>query len=263
MDSLFLDLPDREAKPRVSGLTMIIDNGIPQGAFADGVASGAPYIDVVKFGWGTALVTPDIERKLEVLRRHGIGWHFGGTLFEKFVSQNRFESFLTLCRLCDCRYVEISNGTVEIAPADKARYIRRCADEFTVFSEVGFKDPGRSSALTAEQLVEAVESDLAAGADKVITEARESGKSGICRPDGAPREDLVDALLASGVTVERILFEAPTKQLQTHFIKLVGPNANLGNVAPTDVIGLETLRLGLRSDTLTAFERERSHAGSH
>lgn len=260
MDSIFLDLPDREAKPRDQGLTMVIDNGIPHGAFADGIASAAPYIDMVKFGWGTALVTPDIERKLDVLRRHGIGWYFGGTLFEKFAKQNRFESFLTLCRLCDCGYVEISNGTVEMSSEEKAGFIRRASEEFTVFSEVGFKDAGRSSALTADQLVDAVLSDLQAGASKIITEARESGRSGICRPDGTPREDLVEALMGSGVEIDRILFEAPTKDLQTHFIKLIGSNVNLGNVAPADVIGLETLRLGLRSDTLLFFEQARSHA---
>lgn len=260
MDSIFLDLPDREAKPRRQGLTMVIDNGIPQGAFADGITSGAPYIDVVKFGWGTALVTPDIERKLDMLRGQGISWYFGGTLFEKFARQDRFESFLTLCRLCDCRYVEISNGTVEMPSEEKAAFIRRAAEEFEVFSEVGFKDAGRSSALTAAQLVDAVRSDLRAGATKIITEARESGRSGICRPDGTPREDLVDALMDSGVDVGRILFEAPNKELQTHFVKLIGPNVNLGNVAPADVIGLETLRLGLRSDTLLHFDEARSHA---
>ena len=260
MDSLFLDLPHRDAKPRERGLTMVIDNGIPQGAFSDGIRSAAPYIDVVKFGWGTALVTPDLEQKLDVLRRHGVGWYFGGTLFEKFARQDRFESFLTLCRLCDCRYVEISNGTVDMTSEEKAGYIRRAAEEFEVFSEVGFKDAGRSSALTPPELVEAVRSDLEAGAGKIITEARESGRSGICRPDGTPREDLVDALLGSGVDLDVLLFEAPTKDLQTHFIKLAGPNVNLGNVAPADVIGLETLRLGLRSDTLMLFEPESSRA---
>lgn len=260
MDSLFLDLPQRDGKPRDRGLTMVIDNGMPQGAFADGIRSAAPYIDVVKFGWGTALVTPDLEQKLDVLREHGVGWYFGGTLFEKFVRQDRFESFLTLCRLCDCRYVEISNGTVEMSSEEKAGYIRRAAGEFEVFSEVGFKDAGRSSELTAPKLIEAVRSDLQAGAGKIITEARESGRSGICRPDGTPREDLVDALLGSGIDLDSILFEAPTKDLQTHFIRLAGPNVNLGNVAPADVIGLETLRLGLRSDTLMLFEPENSHA---
>ena len=195
-----------------------------------------------------------------MLRAQGIAWYFGGTLFEKFVSQNRFESFLTLCRLCGCGYVEISNGTVEMAAEEKADYIRRAAREFTVFSEVGFKDAGRSSGLSPEQLVDAVRSDLRAGAEKVITEARESGRSGICLPDGTPRQDLVDAILSSGVDIDRVLFEAPTKDLQTHFIKLAGPNVNLGNVAPGDVIGLETLRLGLRSDTLMHFERQDTHA---
>jgi phosphosulfolactate synthase len=260
MDSLFLELPHREVKPRQRGLTMVIDNGMPHGAFADSVESTAPYIDIVKFGWGTALVTPDIEVKLDVLRRLGIGWYFGGTLFEKFVKQDRFDSFLTMCRLCDCKYVEISNGTIEMSSSEKAGYITRAAEEFTVLSEVGFKDAGRASAFTPDQLVEAVLSDLAAGATRIITEARESGRSGIIRPDGTPREDLVDALLRSGVDMDRILFEAPTKDLQTHFIRLAGPNVNLGNVAPADVIGLETLRLGLRSDTLLFFERERSHA---
>ncbi len=143
---------------------------------------------------------------------------------------------------------------------EKAGYISRAAEEFEVYSEVGFKDAGRSSELTPPQLIEAVRSDLQAGAAKIITEARESGRSGICRPDGTPRQDLVDAILGSGIDMDSILFEAPTKDLQTHFIKLGGPNVNLGNVAPADVIGLETLRLGLRSDTLMLFEPESSHA---
>lgn len=260
MDSIFLDLPRRDAKPRSSGLTMAIDNGIPHRAFTDAIQSSAEYIDVVKFGWGTALVSPDIEQKLEFLASANIGYYFGGTLFEKFVHQGRFESFMTLCRLCDCRYVEISNGTIDISPQDKARYIARCAEEFVVLSEVGFKDSRRSSEWTADQLVQAARSDLRAGASVVITEARESGRSGICRPDGTPREDLVDALLESGIDTEQILFEAPTKDLQTHFIKLLGPNVNLGNISPSDVIGLETLRLGLRADTLLHFEKVRSHA---
>lgn len=260
MDSIFLDLPDRDPKPRTRGLTMAIDNGIPHGAFADAVASAAEYIDLVKFGWGTALVTPDIEDKLDLLKSYRIGYYFGGTLFEKFVEQDRFESFLTLCRLCDCRYVEVSNGTIEMTPQDKAGYISRCAEEFTVLSEVGFKDAQRSSELTAAQLITAVRAELQAGASLVITEARESGRSGICRPDGTPRADLVDALLESGVDSGQILFEAPTKDLQTHFIKLLGTHVNLGNIAPTDVIGLETLRLGLRADTLMHFEKARSHA---
>lgn len=258
--SIFLDLPQRESKPRARGLTVVIDNGVAHGAFADAVATAAPYIDMVKFGWGTAMVTPDIERKFAVLQDHGIRYFFGGTLFEKFVMQDRFDSFLTLCRLCDCRLVEVSNGTVDVPPADKARYIARCAEEFQVLSEVGFKDPGRSDELSPADWANAVSADLEAGAAMVITEARESGKSGICHPDGTPRSEALDAILDSGVDPERLIFEAPTKQLQTHFISLVGPDVNLGNIAPNDVIGLETLRLGLRSDTLFHFEEARSIA---
>ena len=227
MDSLFLELPDREVKPRRRGLTMTIDNGIAHGAFADEINTAAPYIDVVKFGWGTALVTPDIERKFEVLRDLGIGYYFGGTLFEKFVRQDRFESFLTLCRLCDCRFVEVSNGTMPMSNHDKADYIRRCSDEFTVLSEVGFKDPGRSAELTPEW-VEAIHIDLDAGASLVITEARESGKSGICRPDGTPRQELVDAILGAGST--------STACSSRHPPRICRPTSSTG-WAPTSIWG--------------------------
>jgi phosphosulfolactate synthase len=254
VDSIFLDLPARTAPPRTEGLTMVMDAGLPLAAFADAVASFASYIDIVKFGWGTALVTSDIERKFAILRAHGIRYFFGGTLFEKFVMQGRFESWLTLCRLCDCELVEVSNGTIPLSNTEKAAYVRACAGEFTVLSEVGFKDPGRAGELSNEQWVEAIHEDLEAGASKVITEARESGRSGICTPDGAPRAGLIDAIVSCGVDVSRLIFEAPTKALQTHFITLVGPNVNLGNIAPCDVVGLETLRLGLRADTLLHFE---------
>jgi phosphosulfolactate synthase len=260
MDSIFLDLPRRSAKPRPDGLTMVIDNGLPHGWFVDAVTMNAPYIDVVKFGWGTAIVTPDIERKFEVLRNLDIPYYFGGTLFEKFVAQNRFESFMTLCRLCGCTMVEVSNGTITLSNDDKADYISRCAQEFSVLSEVGFKDQGRSEAMGAGEWAQAIAQDLAAGAQRVITEARESGRSGICDANGRPRRDLVDAILASGIDPAQLIFEAPNKDLQTYWITLLGSNVNLGNIAPGDVVGLETLRLGLRSDTLEFFERVRSVA---
>ena len=233
---------------------MVIDNGMPQAMFADAVASAAPYVDIVKFGWGTALVTEDLERKIDCLHDHGIRFSFGGTLFEKFVLQGRFESFLQVCRYFTSDLVEISNGTIPMEAAEKATYIRRCADEFPVVSEVGFKDARRSEQLSAEQWINAIHIDLDAGAQLVITEARESGKSGMCRSDGTVRDGLIEAILASGVDADDLLFEAPTKALQTHFVTLVGPNVNLGNVAPAEVLALETLRLGLRSDTLVQFE---------
>jgi phosphosulfolactate synthase len=260
MDSIFLDLPHRSPKPRTDGMTMVIDNGLPHGWFVDAVTTNAPYVDVVKFGWGTAMVTPDIEQKFEVLRNLGIPYYFGGTLFEKFVAQNRFESFMTLCRLCGCAMVEVSNGTITLSNDDKAGYIERCAQEFTVLSEVGFKDQTRSEELGAREWVEAIAQDLEAGAEMVITEARESGRSGICDAAGRPRRELVDAIVDSGIDPARLIFEAPNKDLQTYWITLLGTNVNLGNIAPGDIIGLETLRLGLRSDTLECFEGVRSVA---
>jgi phosphosulfolactate synthase len=249
-----LDLPHRPAKPRRTGLTMVIDNGMPHGMFADAVSSAAPYIDIVKFGWGTALVTEHLESKIECLHDHGIRFSFGGTLFEKFVLQGRFESFLRVCRYFRSDLVEISNGTIPMSVTEKAKYIRRCAEEFPVVSEVGFKDEHRSEQLSSQQWIDAVRLDLDAGAQLVITEARESGKSGMCHSDGTVRQGLIESILASGVDADDLLFEAPTKALQTHFVTLLGPNVNLGNVAPTEVLGLETLRLGLRSDTLMQFE---------
>jgi phosphosulfolactate synthase len=255
VDSTSLDLPERTSKPRHDGLTMVIDNGVPHGLFADAVATAAPYIDVVKFGWGTAMVTPDLDRKLGVLSDLGISYHFGGTLFEKFVVQDRFDSFVALCRRYRCDTVEVSNGTIPLSNTAKAAYIRKCAGEFRVISEVGFKDCVRASALGPSDWVDAINEDLEAGATKVITEARESGCGGICDSDGKPRRELIEAILGSGVDPQRLIFEAPTRQLQTYFLTLLGPNVNLGNVAPAEVISLETLRVGLRADTLMHFER--------
>jgi phosphosulfolactate synthase len=254
MNNTALQLPDRAAKPRRTGLTMVIDGGIPLWQFTDLVSSAAEYIDFVKFGWGTAVVTNSLHAKIEVLAANRIGHYFGGTLFEKFVLQGRFEDFRKLCLEHSCRHVEVSNGTISMSNSEKASYIRKLADDFTVVSEVGFKDPVRSEQLPPSMWVEYINEDLEAGASLVTLEARESGKSGICRPDGALRFGLIEDVLTSGISPQRLLFEAPTTALQAHFITRMGPDVNLGNVPATGIIGLETLRLGLRADTLTAFE---------
>ena len=260
MNPQWLDLPPRSAKPRTAGLTMVIDNGLPTGWFADALASTAGLVDMVKFGWGTCMVSADLERKIEVLAALDIRFCFGGTLFEKFLIQGRFEAFLEFCRHWGCDFVEVSNGTIPLSNAEKADYVRRCADEFVVSSEVGFKDQVRAEAMTPSEWVDCIGRDLAAGASLVITEARESGKSGLCRPDGRLRAGVIETILAAGIDPDRLLFEAPTKDLQTHFITLFGPDVNLGNVALGDVIALETLRLGLRGDTLLHFEAESIYA---
>jgi phosphosulfolactate synthase len=254
MNQTVLTLPERAVKPRTSGLTMVIDGGIPLGLFTDQIEYGAEYIDYVKFGWGTSVVTNCLREKIRVLESHGIGFYFGGTLFEKFVLQGRFDDFRRFCEEHGARHVEASNGTIEMSNAEKAGYIRKLAPDFTVVSEVGYKDPGRSEMLPPSEWVAAIKEDLDAGASVVTLEARESGSSGICRPDGELRYGLIEDVLHAGIGIESLLFEAPNTALQTHMITRVGPNVNLGNVPAAGVIGLETLRLGLRSDTLTAFE---------
>jgi phosphosulfolactate synthase len=254
MNPTALRLPTRTEKPRRTGLTMVIDGGIPVSLFADLVSSAAEYIDMVKFGWGTAVVTGRLDAKIDVLNAHQIGFYFGGTLFEKYLMQGRLEDFRTFCRTWSCRHVEVSNGTISLSNSEKASYVRKLADEFSVVSEVGFKDPARSEQLPPSKWVEYINEDLEAGAALVTLEARESGKSGICRPDGALRFGLIEDILSSGISQENLLFEAPTTALQAHFVTRIGPNVNLGNVPAAGVIGLETLRLGLRADTLAAFE---------
>jgi phosphosulfolactate synthase len=253
MNPLAPRLPSRATKPRSTGLTMVIDGGIPLKMFADIISSTPELIDFVKFGWGTAVVTGGLQQKIDVLREHGIGFYLGGTLFEKYVMQERFDDYKRFCVELGCEHVEVSNGTVTMSNAEKASYIRKLTGDFTVVSEVGFKDPDRSEQLPPSKWIEYINEDLAAGATMVTLEARESGKSGICRPDGALRFGLIEDVLSAGVGQDQLLFEAPTTTLQTYFITRLGTDVNLGNVPASAVIGLETLRLGLRADTLTHF----------
>jgi phosphosulfolactate synthase len=254
MNATTLHLPRREDKPRGTGLTMMIDGGVPLGYFTDLVSSAAEYVDFVKFGWGTAIVTGNMHAKIGVLQANDIGFYLGGTLFEKYVLQGRFDDFRKLCHEYSCRHVEVSNGTIPLSNSEKASYIRKLADDFTIVSEVGFKDPARSGQLPPSMWVEYIREDLEAGASLVTLEARESGRSGICRPDGALKSGLIEDVLASGIGQESLLFEAPTTALQAYFITRLGPGVNLGNSPAPGIIGLETLRLGLRADTLATFE---------
>ena len=167
MNPTALRLPSRATKPRRNGLTMVIDGGITQQLFADVVSSTPEYIDFVKFGWGTAVVTSGIRKKIDVLREHGIGFYFGGTLFEKFVMQERFDDYKRFCVEYGCEHVEVSNGTIMMSNAEKASYIRKLAGDFTVVSEVGFKDPDRSEQLPPSKWVEYINEDLTAGAKHV------------------------------------------------------------------------------------------------
>jgi phosphosulfolactate synthase len=249
-----LHLPERAAKPRSKGITMVVDGGLPTRHFSDIVESGSEFLDFVKFGWGTALVTKDLSEKIAVLRNAGVNFYFGGTLFEKFVLQDRLDDFRDLCQSFSCSFIEVSNGTIDLSNPEKAGYIRKLSDDFCVISEVGFKDAERSENLPPSRWIECIHEDLDAGAFLVTLEARESGKSGICRPNGELRFGLIEELLTSGLSHETLLFEAPSSTLQNYFVKRIGPDVNLGNVAASAVLGLETIRLGLRADTLLSFE---------
>jgi phosphosulfolactate synthase len=233
---------------------MVVDGGLPTRYFEDVVESGAEYLDFVKFGWGTALVTKDLRQKISVLDNAGVEFYFGGTLFEKFVLQDGLDDFRELCHRYSCRFVEVSNGTIDLTNSEKAGYIRKLSDEFQVISEVGFKDAERSENLPPSRWIECIHEDLDSGAFVVTLESRESGRSGICRPNGELRFGLIEELLTSGLTQETLMFEAPSTDLQSYFVKRIGPDVNLGNVAATAVLGLETIRLGLRSDTLLCLE---------
>ncbi len=244
------------------GLTMIIDSGMPLVAFDDLIDSHGQLIDLVKFGWGTALVTRDIETKAARCRAAGIGCYFGGTLFEHAVWTGQVEEYLQLAQDVGVTHLEVSNGTIPLSHDEKADYVFKLAARHQVIAEVGFKDQARSESLTAQDWVDAVTLDMSAGAALVTLETRESGRCGIARDDGTLRRDVLDALL-SRVDPKALLFEAPTKALQCELIAEVGPAVNLGNVAHTDVVGVETLRLGLRSDTLLTLHPHGPAANVH
>ena len=254
MRPTMLQLPPRSSKPRAQGLTMMVDGGLPTRQFEDVVESGAEFLDFVKFGWGTAIVTSDLQRKIDVLNDVGVDYYFGGTLFEKFVLQDRFDDFRDMCERFGCRYVEVSNGTIALSHIEKAGYVRKLAGEFNVVSEVGFKDSERSERLAPDRWIECIHEDLEAGAFLVTLESRESGSSGICRSNGELRIGLIEEILDSDVEPARLLFEAPSTKLQCYFVRRIGSDVNLGNIASTALLGLETIRLGLRADTLECFE---------
>jgi phosphosulfolactate synthase len=233
----------------MSRTTMMIDPGLPTGLFTDVIASHGEYVDLVKFGWGTALVTRDLDRKIAVLREAGIGFYYGGTLFERYLWGGRLDDFLALVDETGATHIEVSNGTIPLDQSTKAEYVQRMAQYRPVLSEVGYKDAERSARLSPAEWVGAIREDLEAGATMVITETRESGRSGMARPDGHLRDDVLQAVLAA-VDVGRLLFEAPTKDLQVELIRAIGADVNLGNIAAADLIGVETLRRGLRGDTL-------------
>jgi phosphosulfolactate synthase len=244
-------IPDRIAKPRNNGLTMVMDKGLSVREAEDFVSVSGDYVDLVKFGFGTSFVTSKlIEQKIKIYAEANIGVYFGGTLFEAFIVRNQFEDYLTLLDKYNMKYVEVSDGSIEMPHDIKCEYITKLSKNFTVLSEVGSKDIEKI--IPPYMWIDLMKKELKAGAWKVIAEAREAGNVGVFRSSGEVREGLVQEILTQ-IDGEKIIWEAPQKAQQTYFIKLVDANVNLGNIATNDVIPLETLRVGLRSDTFNFF----------
>lgn len=242
----FLDLPQRSAKPRERGITHVLDSGLSVAEVESLMEVAGDAVDLVKLGWGTAVVTENLAPKLACYRAHDIPVVLGGTLTELAIAQDRVEPLVAWLHELELRHVEISDGTLVLEHARKLELIERLAQDFVVMSEVGSKDDARIMAPYV--WVEQIEAELAAGAWKVIAEARETGTAGIYRADGEVRMGLIDEI-AHAVPVERLLFEAPQKDQQVWFLRRFGHEVNLGNIAARDVLSLETLRLGLRADT--------------
>jgi phosphosulfolactate synthase len=245
----FLRLPERSRKPRQRGITCVIDGGLPLPEVRAVLESWAGSIDEWKLGWGSAYLDPALDAKLELLRQHDVVACPGGTLLEVAAYQGRAEECLEWMAASGFEQIEVSDGLGLLGEEAKTAMIRRAAASFTVVSEVGQKHP--TSVMPPATWVELVRADLAAGASAVIAEGRESGTVGMYAADGSARADVVDALL-DDIGAERLVFEAPRKDQQAWLIGRVGPEVNLGNVAPREVLGLEALRLGLRADTMLA-----------
>jgi phosphosulfolactate synthase len=250
MNLLLQHLPKRTSKPRQRGLTLVMDKGLSVAEAENLVSVAEPYIDFIKLGFGTALFTLNLERKLAVYRNSRIAVFCGGTLFEAFVARNQLDDYFRFLERYKIEYVEVSDGSFPLPLQKKCEYIRKLARHFGVLSEVGSKD--ENVELAPEEWIEAVNSELEAGALNVITEARESGSVGIYGSNGELREELALQILAH-VPKDKVIWEAPMKSQQIRFINACGPNINLGNIAPDDVIPLETLRCGLRADTFATF----------
>ena len=250
MNYTLTQLPERTPKPRQSGLTMVMDKGLSLREVEDFLSTSANYTDIVKLGWATSFVTPNLKEKLAIYQAAGIPVYFGGTLFEAFVVRNQFDEYRKLLDKYGMEYAEVSDGSIDMKQDDKCEFIRQLATQVIVLSEVGSKDEAKI--IPPYKWIQLMKAELQAGAWKVIGEAREGGTVGLFRSSGEVRQGLVEEILTQ-VPFESILWEAPQKEQQVWFVKLLGANVNLGNIAPHEVIPLETIRLGLRGDTFSHF----------
>lgn len=229
---------------------MVMDKGLSLREVSDLMEVSSQYIDIVKLGWATSYVTPNLKEKLELYKSAGIPCYLGGTLFEAFVVRDQFDDYRKVLDKYNLEHAEVSDGSLEMDHDEKCEYIKTLSEQVTVLSEVGSKDAAKI--IPPYKWIEQMETELEAGAWKVIGEAREGGNVGLFRDSGEVRQGLVEEILTK-IPADKILWEAPQKAQQVWFIKLCGSNVNLGNIAPSEVIPLETIRLGLRGDTFDFF----------
>ena len=244
------DLPKRTKKNRDIGLTMVMDKGLSTKEAENLMESCSEFIDIIKLGFGTGMISKNAKEKIQLYQKNNIKVHLGGTLFEAFIIRNMFDDYISFVEDLNLNTIEVSDGSIEINHKKKCEYIAHLSKKFTVFSEVGYKKSNRI--LAPSKWITLMQKELEAGSWKVIAEARESGTVGVFRKDGEIRSDLIEEILTK-IPNEKILWEAPKKDQQVWFIKLIGANVNLGNIDPKSVIPLECLRLGLRGDTFHQF----------
>lgn len=243
-------IPSRPVKPRETGFTMVMDKGLSLREVEDFIETSGDYADIIKLGWATSYVYPKLKEKIALYRQAGIPVYFGGTLFEAFYIRNQFDDYKRLLDKFDVSHAEISDGSIDLNHDTKCEIITEVSKQVTVLSEVGSKDANQI--IPPSKWVELMNKELSAGSWKVIGEAREGGNVGLFQSNGDVRSGLIQDIL-SHVPADKIIWEAPIKSQQVFFIKHCGANVNLGNIAPLELIPLETIRLGLRSDTFHEF----------
>ena len=243
-------IPARTKKPREDGVTMVMDKGLCLRQAEDMIDGAGHLIDLIKLGFGTSFITPNLKEKIELYQRSNIKVYLGGTLFEAFIARGQFKEYRKLLDKLELDTAEVSDGSIHLSNKEKCKYINELARDLTVLSEVGSKESG--ILISPAKWVNMMRAELDAGSWKVIAEARESGTVGIYRPNGHAHTTLVNRII-SKIALQDILWEAPQKSQQVWFIKQMGANVNLGNIGPEEVISLETLRLGLRGDTFFQY----------
>ena len=245
-------MPERTARPRIYGLTMVNDKGLSVAEARNLVSGAGPHVDLVKLAFGTPLVTAGLKEKIEIFQNADIPVYFGGLLFEAFVVRNQFNDYLDLLKQYNISYIEVSDGSIDITHEEKCGYIEKLSKYGIVLSEIGSKDKDREHITPPYQWIRLMQAELQAGSTYIVAEAREAGTVGIYRNSGEVREGLVQEILTK-VPAEKILWEAPQKDQQLYFLQLIGANANLGNINPAEVIALEAMRVGLRGDTFELY----------